>query len=196
MTSLLTMNEIADLIATAENRPDRVRIGQQVRGLHQRGLIKASDTGGPKGAWRFTLLEACAARLLLVAVDNGLAGEEVNQFNGPMRFQARRVVPTGGHYTLALENVVEQIIEDVATPPENGPRNWVFEVVRSRDLETGSLQVSGSWTRHDAGRPVNRFDRPDPMALNTGVLSATLESCLQIRVTPLLAPLVASFVVG
>jgi hypothetical protein len=76
MASLETLRGIAALFCRVDQTGGGAVevVTQQLRGLHQRGALCPSKSGGPRGAWLFNLHEACRARLLLEMIDLGLSG--------------------------------------------------------------------------------------------------------------------------
>jgi hypothetical protein len=70
VADFFTISDMRDRICAAEPGRDPAEVLNQLRGLHQRGLLAPKDNAAPRGAWRFTLDEILIARVLLAFVDN------------------------------------------------------------------------------------------------------------------------------
>lgn len=187
---LYTFAEMAALISKADGRPgdDAKAIQQQIRGAHQRGLVKERDHAGPRGAIRVTLEEFCRVRLLLVLIDFGVEGDELARANAMLSDGGRHVSPDG----VTLEHSLKGLI--AAT--RNGG-TWVLRVNMVRDrLEGGALRFSvkllPSW---QAARPIKGGEIDgDPMHPETDAqfIGATHLAFMKIPASDLIAPLLSA----
>lgn len=176
-----TLREIAKATARAEGRPDEERIFQQLKGATARGLMRQVDTYGPKGALRFDRQEVAKARLILRAVDSGMTGKTLADFENDLRIESRKALPNGQHVTLSLAEAVCTVAEV----------DWRLEVVVTRgavgEPDAGELQQLVTWVRN--GR---RFDGVDPLRPDACIAGKIIEEVRFIPFSALVAPIFAA----
>jgi hypothetical protein len=180
MTEVYTLKEISEAIAKAENRKDKDKIFQQLRGAANRKLLKETDTYGPKGALRFALDEVASARILLRALDSGLSGAQLEQFADvfrSMESERRVLFPNGSQKCLSHSQAVETVDQG----------NWEVEIVELRDNSTGEPKQAGSWLFNG-----NRFGAADPLDPQNGVPGMTIEEVRRIPFSVLVSPVFAA----
>lgn len=180
MPAPYTLREISAAIAKAENRPDEERIFQQLKGASARKLLKHIDTYGPKGALRFDKEEVAKARLILRAVDSGMSGKALADFEESIRVETRKALANGSHVTLSLEAAVSSVTET----------NWWLEVVETRASEAednhGEPQHIVTWLPNGA-----RFGEVDPHDPDVGIPGKVIEEVRHIPFSALVRPIFA-----
>lgn len=187
MHDLFTLRDLSAAIATAEKRPDEERIFQQLKGASARGLLTHQDTHGPKGALRFDLVEAAKARVILRALDSGVAGEQLQQFVDDLRVETRKALPNGLHVTLSLSEAVATVNEV----------HWMIEVVQTRATETDEESEAGEpdqsvlWLRDGV-----RFGAIDPLDPAASILGKVIEEVRHIPFSALVRPIFAELLNG
>ena len=180
-----TLNQITDALTAAAGRPDRGRVFQQLRNLHQRGSLKHFDTGGPKGAFRFAEFEIYVARILSAAVENGIAGDELGRLEATLR-HGRTAVFADASMTISLDANLARMTGD-------NPEQWLIEIARARDLETGQMHSSFAWARRESDGRINRFGSLYPDPLSPEVVmgdGGAVEGVTLLAITKMLAPLI------
>lgn len=178
MPAPFTLREISSAVAKAENRPDEERIFQQLKGATARGLLKHTDTYGPKGALRFSLEEVAKARLILRAVDSGMSGKALKDFENGVRVETRKALANGSHVILSLSAAVSSVMDT----------NWLLEVVETRgshDEDTyGEPLHLISWLPNGA-----RFGDTDPRDPEVGIPGKVIEEIRLIPFSKLIRPI-------
>ena len=173
-----TLREIAQAIASATNQDaDAARtLHQQFRGWSQRGLLSSEDREGSAetSARRFTVEDACRARLLLVFSEFfGAAGDELRRLDSRMR--ASEVEPTanGGEIHFGLAATVKAI---------EGEQLWTLEVALLKSQADGSNTLGT--------RLVPRFKVKHPIRDDLVYAGLTLNGFVEVPATELLRPVV------
>lgn len=140
-TSFFTLAGLAKTLCEADARPadDKGAIWNQLRSLHQRAFIRETDRLGAAGASRFTLEEACRARLLLALIDAGI--EASAGANAGITDSGRTVYADGSSREYTLSAFIEAA--------RNGEK-WVLRVNVGRDQceggrKTVSAKLLPSW---------------------------------------------------
>ena len=161
---------------------DRDVLRNQVRGLRDRGLLKA--LAAPGGVDRFAPTEVYVARLLIAAIDGGVSGDSLHRLESEIRRGRTAVFPDTGNFEINLDANLKRIADG---------ENWIIECARSRDPEAGSPRFSALWVRIQEDSRRNRFgphhhDPHNPTAVT--VDGSRIESVLTINASALLRPLI------
>lgn len=179
---LHTFDTLASLAAVEDNSgPDGARrYKEQLRGLHQRGLIKAVPEVAARGARQFDIEESCLARLLLVLLSVGVEGDRLAKASTFIRFSKRSVHPDGTHYEFSIKAALEGV---------RNTKDWVLVARGGVDMLEGGrpalvIQLCPKWAVAEF------FDPTDPMPdyFTPGV---RWDWILKTAVNPLLLPLIA-----
>lgn len=136
-----TLNEIASIIGSVENRSAR-EIWQRLRGRTIAPLLIRANDARRDAPILLEKKEIGAARFLMAAVEKGVTGAELIHLN---------------HYARAEKQRNAKIINletAIATPQSN----WTYEMVRFHDRADGKMKTSGTWIENGF-----RFGSPDPM---------------------------------
>jgi hypothetical protein len=141
-TEPLTFRELAAKLCALDGRTsdDIETVTQQLRGAHQRELLKHSDESGPRGALRISDdMEFCRARALLILIDLGIQGDTLRQVNALMSAKTSRPAPNGPSIKGGLAAAVEGIRKG---------ETWFLRVNVVRDrLQGGKLDASAKFVR-------------------------------------------------
>jgi hypothetical protein len=161
MTAKYTLRDFTKIIVAAEKREDEEKIFNQLKGLAGRKLLcPIFDYYGPKGALLFAESEIYRARILLAAIDVGIASSDLAYLDAHINNE------TG----LSLGPAIESLTD--------GNTDWLVELTRIRTPERG-LETSVRWLRNDYGGE----GRVDPSARNSFSLGGPIEAVLYIRFT-------------
>ena len=139
MSGQFFIRQIARLFAEADKHSDEDRIHLQLRALAGKGLLSPiPNLYGPKGALYYPEREVYRARLLIAAVDLGIAGQNLIKLDS------------------ALSHRLDDAIRGAAASID-----WRFEIVFIRLVGSGEIGVNCGWIANG-----NRFGREsDPLAL-------------------------------
>lgn len=135
------------------------RVTQQLRGLHQRGLLTPSAPGGPRGAWRFNLHEACRARLLLECIDFGMEGAAMGAVQAAFNEFDLRPKVSGYNPSSMLGAAIKDTAE--------GSAEW--------SLEVKLISLPGADGKEHRARLNCSADKPNPQAEESLELLAKVE---------------------
>lgn len=103
---LYTFADMAARICEIDRREDVKVVQEQIRGFHQRGLLKGVDHAGPRGAVRVTLDEFCRARLLLILLDLGVRGESLARASASITDGGTKTYPDGKTLRRTLSKMI------------------------------------------------------------------------------------------
>ena len=167
-----------------DGRDDFSTVREQIRGFHQRGLIKAADHGGARGAVRVTQYEFCRARLLLVLLDLGVRSDDLARASVAINDSGRTTLPDGS----VINRTLAEVMAGVRTN-----KRWILAGGMYAD-EGGTGFTVRLVRDYEVNRPFSdRNPHGDPMLPDsTPILRAfTLYAQIKIPASDLIAPLLS-----
>ncbi|NOX41571.1 MAG: hypothetical protein GXP05_13995 [Alphaproteobacteria bacterium] len=131
-------------------------------------MTPIEDFYGSKGALLFPEAEIYRARLLLAALDMGVASDALAKVDASMRANTVRPTPSG-NFTANLDTAIESL--------SDGNADWHLEFTRMRSRDDGEVKFSVGWIVN--GDRLGRADtlRPEPGTIVeslTGPIEAVL----------------------
>lgn len=163
-----THNQMAEVIAKAVGG-DPAHYHNQLKGRTLSDLIEAVNDPDRFTPALYPTSEVGAARFLIGMVDRGVRGEALKHVNAMARAEMQR-----GARKISLAAAVADLDSD-----------WVFEIIRYFNPQTGERNVTGYWVVDGF-----RFGKPDPESAEFD-LGDTLESVERFHFTRVWRPIAA-----
>lgn len=171
MSQLFTLKEIADKVAHLDGRSakDASDLHQRLRYLFQtHGVPLATDSKGPRGAWRFGLGGLAKVRLLSILMDlnfSSAALKESSEGLDVVDYDETSQAISGLHY--AIPGILDG-------------EDWEVRIRLSRRLATGALEARTRIVRQDVAPvdPVVLLFESAKGLLPTGQITISANSLL------------------
>lgn len=181
--TLKTLRDIATLICDIDASGNVEKVTQQLRGLHQRGYLQPSSAGGPRGAWLYDVREACRARVLLIALDIGIEGANLDNIQSALNVSDLRPRPPG----IYPRTLFGACFDDTAS----GRPGWYLDA--SLVSQSGALSkgVEARLCCISDGAPDSGAD--DLISLRDRAMGKRVYATMSIPVSDLLWPLIEKF---
>lgn len=162
------LSQLADAVEITEGRPTD-ETWMKTRGRTVSDLIEATNDPDRNTPAEYTLEDIAAARLLTWGVEAGYQGKTLRHLDAMARAEMQR-----GARKISLAAAVADLDSD-----------WVFEIIRYFNPQTGERNVTGYWVVDGF-----RFGKPDPESAEFD-LGDTLESVERFHFTRVWRPIAA-----